>query len=90
VVDIVLPAAGWRSGPVTLGPAPPPATADDNESAAPVTGSRPVLGASRVAVQPDLGTTGALYSLLGIGAVTLFGATRLIRWRATGWRAVRP
>lgn len=90
VVDIVLPGAGWPSGPGMLGPVPPPATAGDNESAAPATGSLPVLGASRVAVQPDLGTTGALYSLLGIGAVTIFGATRLIRWRATGWRAARP
>jgi hypothetical protein len=48
------------------------------ESAA---GTVPVRGASRFAVQPDLGTTGALYSLLGLGGIGLVGATRLLRWR---------
>jgi hypothetical protein len=44
-------------------------------------GALPVRGASRALVQPDLGTTGALYSLLGLGGIALVAVTRLIRWR---------
>ena len=41
----------------------------------------PVRGRTRLLVQPDLGTTGALYSLLGLGGVGLVAATRLLRWK---------
>jgi hypothetical protein len=41
----------------------------------------PVQGVAGVRVEPDLGTTGALYALLGMGGVALAGATRLLRWR---------
>jgi hypothetical protein len=59
------------------------------ELSAPATGSEiavgvhgvPVQGVAGVRVEPDLGTTGALYALLGIGGVALVGATRLLRWR---------
>ena len=51
------------------------------ESAAPASAPVPVQGASRFAVQPDLGTTGALYPLLGLGGIALVGATRLVRWK---------
>jgi hypothetical protein len=54
---------------------------DADESAAPAPGGLAVQGAARLAVQPDLGTTGALYSLLGLGGVGLVGVTRLLRWR---------
>jgi hypothetical protein len=40
-----------------------------------------VRGTTRMRVQPDLGTTGALYSLLGLGAVAMVAATRLLRWK---------
>ncbi len=42
----------------------------------------PVMGVTRLPVQPDLATTGALYSLLGLGGVCLVAATRLLRWKA--------
>jgi hypothetical protein len=41
----------------------------------------PVRGSTHLRVLPDLGTTGALYSLLGLGAVAMVAATRLLRWR---------
>jgi hypothetical protein len=41
----------------------------------------PVRGTTLFRVQPDLGTTGALYSLLGLGGIALVAATRLLRWR---------
>jgi len=41
----------------------------------------PVQGVAGVRVEPDLGTTGGLYALLGMGGVALAGATRLLRWR---------
>ena len=76
--------------------APPAAPAADGSTAiqageggtelaafAPTTGR--VRGSTRLRVQPDLGTTGALYSLLGLGAVAMVGTTRLLRWR--GMRA---
>ena len=45
-------------------------------------GAGPVSRGRRLVVQPDLATTGALYSLLGLGAVAMVGATRLLRWKA--------
>ena len=51
------------------------------EPAALASGARPLRGAGGFAVQPDLGTTGALYSLLGLGGVAMVGATRLLRWK---------
>ncbi|HET9770285.1 MAG TPA: hypothetical protein VFS16_05305 [Acidimicrobiia bacterium] len=77
-LDAVLPAAG-PPVPASSGPVPPPAGA---ESAAAPIGALPARGASRVVPQPDLGTTGALYSVLGFGGVALVVTTRLIRWRA--------
>ena len=58
--------------------APDAESSNHGESAA---GTVPVRGASRFAMQPDLGTTGALYSLLGLGGIALVGMTRLLRWR---------
>ena len=51
------------------------------EPAALASGARPLRGAGGFAVQPDLGTTGALYSLLGLGGVAMVGVTRLLRWK---------
>jgi hypothetical protein len=67
--------------PVEFPPAAGPAPPGGNESAAPAEGGLAVQGAARLAVQPDLGTTGALYSLLGLGGIGLVGVTRLLRWR---------
>jgi hypothetical protein len=69
-LDIALTAPGPTSG---------------GESVAPPAAALTVRGASRVLPQPDLGTTGALYSVLGAGGVALVVTTRLIRWRS-----VRP
>ena len=59
----------------------PPGDTGSGRLAAFAPGPAPVRGATRFRVQPDLGTTGALYSLLGLGGVGLVGATRLLRWR---------
>lgn len=82
------PAAGGPAGPVWTGPVPEAATGDAG-AAAVAAGSLPVRGASRLLGQPDLGTTGALSSLLGLGGVALFATTRLLRLRAVGWGAVQ-
>jgi hypothetical protein len=71
---------GRGAGAAASGATPVVGNGGSGESAA-GTGTVPVRGASRFAVQPDLGTTGALYSLLGLGGIGLVGATRLLRWR---------
>ncbi|HYT39886.1 MAG TPA: hypothetical protein VEN99_10265 [Acidimicrobiia bacterium] len=86
----VLARSGVGSGPVGAGlpidgPAPHAPTAvaapGAGEIAAPASGPVAVRGASRLVVQPDLATTGALYSLLGLGGIAMVGATRLLRWK---------
>ena len=67
-------AANAASGPELTAPA------GSGEVAVGVHGV-PVQGVAGVRVEPELGTTGALYALLGIGGVALVGATRLLRWR---------
>jgi hypothetical protein len=62
------------------GPELPIPAAVSNEIAAGVHGV-PVQDVAGVRVEPDLGTTGALYALLGIGGVALVGTTRILRWR---------
>jgi hypothetical protein len=75
-----------RPGPaaaVAAGTAPPPGaeSSGGTEPAALAAGARPRRGAEGLATRPDLGTTGALYSLLGLGAIAMVAATRLLRWK---------
>ena len=77
-VNISLPSSAVVvEAPPAAGSVPLP----ENGSAPPARAGLAVQGAARRVVQPDLGTTGALYSLLGLGGIGLVGVTRLLRWR---------